>query len=632
MTTGPWRPDDTGSFVREAGPRDRWGTGGREPLALETRADRERLVWRARVLEWGVIGLVAVLLLGFWNLQGVQGAHYERLANENLLRRIRIRPPRGLILDRHGEILATNRPSYEVAIVREGIADEDAALAWLGELLDQPPATLRERLDRHRGWPRFRPIVVASDVPRRLVVAIEARRREYPGVVVQIPAQRSYPMGDTAAHVLGQVGEITRTQLDEWAGDYRLGDIVGQNGLERVYNDDLSGTPGFRLAIVNSVGREVSLVEEEPPLPGRNVTLTLDAGLQRRAEALLQGRRGSVVALDVETGGILARFSAEEWTALLGDPALPLQNRALRAAFPPGSIFKIVMAVAGLEEGVISPDTTVFCPGGKTLYGRFFRCQGQHGNVAIVQAIAYSCNTFFYDLGVKLGRERIVAWAQRLGLGAKTGVDLPEEQSGILPSDDWLASVGRRFYPGETVSVSIGQGPIAVSPLQLARLAIAATTGSVHRPHLLLSVEESSGSGSTERVFRAHPEQVHLSESTRRALLRGLAGSVRYGTSARAGIGSLPVGGKTGTAQVASAANIESDGESRPEHLRDHAWFLGVAPIEEPRIAVAVFVEHGQSGGRTAAPIGGQLFATYFGIPADEVGIRQLPVRETPGQ
>lgn len=639
MSTGPWRPAPGDRDPRRAVRPGRWSLSSTEGQTLESPADRARLEERARLLEWGAILLVGLLILGFWHLQGVHGTYYAERAEANQMRQFRVRPPRGLILDRNGEILAANHASYEVAIVRESVGDVDETLAWLAEVLEQPVDVLAERLDRGREWPRFRPVVVATEVQQSRVVSIEARRREHPGVIVRVAGQRHYPRGRTAAHVLGHVGEINRSQLEAWGGEYRIGDIVGQSGIEGVYNGDLAGAPGWRLSVVNSLGREIRPVEQQPPRPGRNVMLTLDVGLQERAEALLEGRRGAIVAIDVATGGVLTlasapafdpnafavRFSAAEWREILEDPAKPLQNRALRAMFPPGSIFKLVMAAAGLEEGIIHRDTRIFCAGGKRLYGRFFGCLGHHGSIDVIEALALSCNTFFYQLGVDLGRERIVRWARSLGLGQATGVDLTEEQGGILPSDAWLESRGLRFYPGETVSISIGQGRLGISPLQAAHMAATVATGFRREPHLLMAVEESSAGRAGSRTYPIATRSAEFHDGTRQVLLEGMRRSAAYGTSRRAGLEEVEIGGKTGTAQVASASNIEGPEEERRESLRNHAWFVGVAPVDEPQIVVAVFVEHGGSGGRAAAPLGGALLAHHFGVPLADVRYTELP-------
>lgn len=639
-STGPYRPDEGGRGHVRRRRRPEHGSFLSNPMALEREEDRARLIGRVRVIEGLVVALVIVLVLGFWNLQMVQGTRYARMASENQFRNTRIRPARGLVLDRHGRVLATNTASYEIALIREQLVDEPAALAWLATITEAPVETLQARVAAQRNLPRFRPVVVASGLDQSQVVRVEARRREYPGVIVQISPQRFYPLGATAAHVLGHVGEISTRQLESWDDRYRMGDVVGQLGIEGTYNDELQGIAGSKLAVVNNVGREIRLLEQVPPEPGHTVILTLDADLQLRAEELLGTRRGAIVALDVNSGGILAlasspafdpnsfaeRFSAEEWQALIQDPSRPLQNRALGAHLPPGSPFKLVMAVAGLEEGIITGDTTFFCPGGKNMYGRFFRCLGEHGEVNVVEALAYSCNSFFYELGVKLGRERIVRWASRLGLGSATGIDLPDEQDGIIPSDEWLASMGYRFYPGETVSISIGQGRLATSPLQLAHMAATLAGGFVRPPHLLFRVEEAADGGHGARTHTPQSRPSEFSESTRRTVLRGMRGSVQYGTSARARLAPIAVGGKTGTAQVASAENVAEEDEDRPEHLRNHAWFVGVAPVDNPEIAISVYLEHGGSGGRDAAPVGRQVLAHYFGLEPGQVPVEEMPI------
>lgn len=638
-TSGPWRPDDVGRTEREPRPdRSVHRAPRMGPRALERAEDRRRVMDRVRVLEFGLVFIAIALLLGFWQLQVVHSNEWTERAEANQHRTSRVRPARGLILDRNGEILATNQASYEVALLRESVTDEDVALEYLAATLDEPVDVLRERLQSQRGVPRFRPVVLASGISAETVVKIRARQREHPGVLVRIEPRRFYPMGTTAAHVLGHVGEVSPRQLTTWGDPYRMGDIVGQQGVESVYNSALNGLPGERYALVNSLGREVNVLREDPPRPGETVLLTIDAGLQRRAEELLAGRRGAVVALDVRTGGILTmasapgfdpnlfatRFSRAEWDALSTDPTKPLQNRALQVVHAPGSIFKIVMAAAGLEEGLITANTTYFCPGGRTFYGNRFGCLGEHGDINVVDALAYSCNSFFYELGYRLGRDRIVKWAQRFGLGAVTGIDLPNEEGGIVPSDDWLRQVGRRYYAGETISLAIGQGPIAVSPLQQAHLAATAATGFVRQPHLLMGVERSALDAPLRNpVPPAVATPAAFSERTRQTLLRGLAGSIRYGSSRRAGLASTAVGGKTGTAQVASRSRVAEENEDRPEHLRNHAWFIAVAPLENPEVAIAVFVEHGGSGGGVAAPIGGELLAQHFG---DEIAFRELPV------
>ena len=631
MSFGPWRPDQDGR-VHKTQPRERRERRtatilSRTSAVLGNVEDQECQNWRLQVLAVGLVGLFGLLLLGFWRLQIVHSSHYRELAQGNVLRSVRLRPTRGLILDRNGEILATNRPAYEVALVRENLTDLDATLQWLSDVLGQPAGELEARLDRHQNLPQFRPVVIADGVPLVTVATIEARRLEHPGVVVQVQTKRDYPHGQLAAHVLGHVGEISRRQLDDLADRrFRMGDIIGQDGIERRYNDELAGHTGERLTVVNSAGREVRVLHEQPPQPGMTIMLSLDWALQQRAEALLSGRAGAIVLLDVRSAEILAmvsaptydpnafsaRFTSEDWRQLTEDPRKPLQNRSLRASYPPGSTFKLIMAVAGLEQQVVSPTTTVFCPGGRTLFGRFYNCLGQHGNVHLQQALSVSCNSYFYELGVRLGRSRIVQAATQLGLGERTGVDLPSEEPGLLPSQSWLDRQQRRWYPGETVSVSIGQGPLNVTPLQMAQAAAIIATGFDYTPHLMTQVEEpSSTTGGFGWSMRARPAALRL--TTRESVLAGMASAVEQGTARRALVPTIQIGGKTGTAQVVRRS-LTRDVEEIAEHLRNHAWFVGVAPINEPEVAIAVLVEHGGSGGTVAAPLAGQLLTDYFGV------------------
>ena len=629
-TVGPWRPDARG---RSATPRPsfwRRRRTSRAETTLESPEVRGRLNTRLRIAEAVTILLVTLLLLGFWRLQVVHASHYRELADNNQRRNLIVRAPRGLITDRDGRLLAANRPSFNVALVREELDDRDATLEWLATILGQTRDELEDRLARQRSIPVFQPVVIAEDVARGIVAAIEARAREYPGVVIQPEHKRYYPEGTLAAHVLGHVGEINRAQLDSWGRDrFRMGDIVGQLGLEFVHNDALAGRAGEEQIIVNSVGRTVRVIEKGRPEPGKTLTLTLDMELHRHAEQLLEGEKGAIVVLDVHDGGVLAlassptfdpnlfaaRFTADEWDALVNDPAKPLQNRALQGAYPPGSTFKLMMAIAGLEAGAISPDTTVFCLGGGNYGGRYYRCNTSHGNVNLQQAIGRSCNVYFYELGRRLGREKILEIAQRYGLGDSTGIDLLNEGSGILPTDEWL---GRRrgsvrWYPGETIGLSIGQGPITITPLQLAHSVATLASGVRITPHLVQR-EEDPGARSAPVSHPVERREVPISPLFRGEILRGMWAVVNNnGSGWRAMQTTVSIGGKTGTAQVAalSATNASEDGEI-PEALRDHAWFVGLAPIDDPEVAIAVLVEHGGGGGRAAAPLAGELLASYF--------------------
>jgi len=646
-TVGPWRPDspgDSSGSRRRPLLRRRRRSGGE--TTLESPVIRNRLTGRLHVAEGIVILLVTMLLLGFWRLQIVHAGHYRELAENNRRRNIVVRSPRGLMTDRNGLLLAANRPAFNVAIVREELEDREATLAWLAEVLGESAEKLDERLNERRGTPIFQPVVIAGDVDRAIVPAIEARSREFPGVLIQPEHKRYYPKGLVAAHALGYVGEISREQLDAWDADrYRMGDIVGKLGLERVHNDSLSGRAGEEQLFVNSAGRTVQVLNQKAPEPGNTLTLTLDLALQQQAEALLEGKKGAIVVIDVNTGGVLAlasapafdpnmfagRFSSSDWDALTSDPAKPMQNRALQSAYPPGSIFKLMMAVAGLENGVITPETTTYCRGGGTYFGQWRACHlaGGHGNVNLREAIRRSCNVYFYDIGEKLGRDarnKILDVAQRYGLGARSGIDLLNEGRGLLPTDEWVAesSADGRWYPGETIGLAIGQGPITTTPLQLAHMAAILATGVNITPHLVYSEQESTAAATltTPLVPR---RSVQLSDYHREVILDGMWAVVNEnGSGWRARNPGIAIGGKTGSAQVVSLAAAGPE-EDRPEQFRNHAWFVGIAPTDNPQVAISVLVEHGQSGGAAAAPLAGQVLKAYFEARAparDEGGSR----------
>jgi len=628
-TVGPWRPDPSGdSSGSRKRPIFRRGRGGGSETALESPLLLNRLTSRLHVAEGVVILMVTLLLVGFWRLQVVHAAHYLELAENNRRRNLVVRAPRGLITDRNGSLLAANRPAFNVAIVREEIDDRQATLEWLADVLGETAENLEARLSGQTGIPVFQPVVIAGDIDPRLVSAIEARSLEYPGVIIQPEHKRQYPRGVVAAHLLGRVGEINRAQLDAWEpGRYRPGDIVGQRGIESVHNDSLAGRAGNEQVVVNNRGRTVRVVNQVPPQPGNALTLTLDLPLQQHAEALLEGKKGAIVVLDVNTGGVLAlaaaptydpnmfarRFLPREWNALTNDPAQPLQNRALHSSYPPGSTFKLLVAVAGLEHGLITPETTVFCTGGGTYFGRRFECNvpGGHGTVNLESAIGRSCNVYFYELGQQLGRERIVEVAQRYGFGARTGIDLLGETRGVLPTDEWVASRSDpNWYGGETIGLAIGQGPIDITPLQLAHMAATLATGVKITPHLVKAEEDPAGRPLP--VPAAERKDVHLDPLHRQAILRGMSASVNQnGSSRRAMNPDIEFGGKTGTAQVVSL-DLAGPEEERPEALRNHAWFVGIAPIDNPEIAIAVFIEHGGGGGVAAAPLAGELLTAYF--------------------
>ena len=579
---------------------------------------------RLVALQYAVVLGLSLLAAHFWYLQVLRGRHFRDLAENNLRRAVPIAAPRGLLLDRKGRVLVENRASFNIVVVPEHGESVDTTVARLAHLLASGEAHIRERIAR-RDAP-FRPIIVKSDASFADVAALEAHRLEMPEASVDVVPLRSYPLASAAAHCLGRVGEVSDRQLQspDFA-DLAPGDLVGQAGVESQYNRSLMGRDGLRRLIVNSRGVEVAETDRQPPVDGPNLTLTLDTDLQKAMDQAFHGRAGSAVALDPETGEILAMTSTPGfdpnifstsvepalWSRLSTDPATPLMNRVIQGQYAPGSLFKVVTATAALEEGVITPQTTFYCPGYLSIYGTVFHCHkaAGHGVLNVQRALQQSCNVFFWEVGVRLEIERIARYAKMLGLGAPTGVDLPHEASGLMPSPEWKERTQKtKWYAGETVSVAIGQGQVTVTPLQMARVAAFMATGRLPRPHLVKAI------GGVPVPLVESPV-LPFKAATLAAVREGMRAVVgEQGTGLRAQIPGISICGKTGSAQVVAHSVLAR--HSGTEAFLPHGWFLAFAPQERPRIALAVLVEHGGSGGEAAAPVAREILARYFGVAA----------------
>lgn len=567
-----------------------------------------RIRRRLTLARYPLWAFVILLTVRFWQLQIVRGEDFASLARDNYLQTERHRAPRGLVVDRGGEVLARSEPSFTLLADTAGLRQlEDLGLLGV-EDEDRPGLEARAA----RG-----PAVVRSGIGFAEAAFFEARRRELPGVRVEFVPARDYPLGQATAHLLGYVGEVTAAQLllEEFVAA-ASGDLVGQDGVERVYNRTLVGSDGYLDRVVDSRQRVLLSggLRRTEPVRGETLQLNVIGGLQEAAHRAFGDQRGAFVALDVRTGEVLGlgsypaenpeefRGDAGKFREMLADPATPLLNRAVQGRYPPGSSFKLVTAVAGLAEGVVGPDTRYTCTGRARVAGRTFRChraQG-HGAVTLREAISKSCNVFFYRLSEALDVDVIASYARAFGLGEPTGVDLRNESGGLIPTREWKRRVtGERWYASETASVSVGQGAVSVTPIQMARLAAAvAAGGDIPTPRLV-------GAEPGGLVGGVMPEHFEL-------IRDGMRDAVVSGTAWRARIPSAEVAGKTGTAQVASANLVAADNEDRPYELRTHAWFVGFAPFDEPEIAVAVVVEHGGAGGAAAAPIGGEILRTFF--------------------
>ncbi len=596
------------------------------------------------LLRHAVVLTFAVLLVGFWHVQIGQHERFLALAENNHQRRLPLRAPRGAVLDRDGKVLVENRHSLNISLVREQVEDLDAWVARLARTIGVDGAAIAGAVARQRHAPSSRPLVVVRDASLAQVAAVAARKLELPGLVVEPVPMRHYPAATFGAHTLGYVGEVTDTQLSLARFDgLRSGAIVGHAGIEHAYNDRLMGTDGARHVNVDSVGREIATIREATPVEGERLQLTIDSDLQRAAEEAFQaaGFDGAAVVLDPRSGEVLALVSrpaydpnafaagiaASAWTALTGDPLKPLQNRALRGRYAPGSTFKVVMAVAALEEGLVEPEDEVVCRGGGVFYGRFFACHSTHGSVDLPRALARSCNTYFYRLGQELGIDRIHKWATALGLGRLTGIDLPHEVQGLIPSREWKRTMrGERWYAGETISVAIGQGQVSVTPLSMAvMMAAVANGGRVLTPRVLRG-SFAGGTGRTVAGAFPAPAVVHLRPETVAAVRRGLWMAVNgTGTARRARLRGRDVIGKTGTAQVVSLSGRRAASATSGRDLRDHGWFVFAAPRDDARIAGVVFAEHGEHG-YLAAPIARHVMETFF---AKEEGL-PLPASPLP--
>ena len=611
-------------------------------------ADRDNSRQLLLAFQIGAALVFVVLAVSFWNFQIGQHTRFSEMAENNHQRTLPLRAPRGVVFDRDGRVLVENRYSLNISLVRERVEDLDEALGLLARVTNIPVASVYDVIERNPSVPDHRPLIIIRDASMSQVAAVTARRLELPGVVVEQVPTRYYPSNTMASHLFGYVGEVTDTQLRE-AADTRVrsGAIVGQSGVEQRYNELLMGDDGERHVVVNSVGREIEMIDEVPPDSGRQIQLTLDYDLQKAAETAFEaeGYAGSAVVLDPQTGDVLSLVSlpaydpndfalgidSETWSSLNSDALRPLQNRALQGRYPPGSTFKIVMAAAALEEGIITPDFKVTCRGGGTFFRRFFRCHSTHGTVSLDEALEKSCNTYFYTLGNMLDVDVINRWSAAFGLGVMSGIDLPHEVQGLVPSREWKRErFGEPWYPGETISVAIGQGAVSVTPISLAvMMATAANGGTRVTPRLLKGVSED-GEGWQEVESPQVTSSVAIRPETVEALRRGLWMVVnRDGTGGRARIEGRDVMGKSGTAQVVSLSG-RAAAEDTEADLRDHGWFVFAAPRDNPQIAGVVFAEHADHG-YLAAPIARHIMETFFakqdGVPLPVLG---APVEPTP--
>ncbi len=581
-----------------------------------------------------VILVFTLIVLRCYYLQIIRGAFYRELSENNRLALVKTRAPRGIIFDRNRQVLAANRPSFRVTLVLEDVKELQRTTDMLVQALELDADELGRSIKRVGRYRRFEPLVVKEDVSRDRLAYLEALKYQYPGVNLEVESRRSYPGDDLAAHLLGYVGEVGPQELEQKHGvGYDPGDFVGKTGLEKEFDEFLKGIDGGLQVEVDSLGRRLQVINTQEPLPGYDLMLTIDRDVQRVAETALGDLRGAVVVMDPGNGEVLALasrpaynpnlfsvgISAQDWGALLKDEYHPLQNRALQSHYPPGSVYKLIIAAAGLSEGLIDEQTTFFCGGGIQFGDRYFRCwkKGGHGTINLHRAIVESCDAYFYQLGLKVGIDTIARYARELGLGQRTGIGLPGEWPGLVPDSAWKRKTrGEAWYPGETLSASIGQGYNLLTPLQMAVMVSAvANDGTVYRPRLVKAVLAPEG----KILEEYRPEEVRRAKVTPAvlaAIRRGMWGVVNEpgGTGGLARLKEVEVAGKTGTAQVVKMRQPGEEGSQAylPEKHRDHAWFACFAPLSQPRAVVVVMVEHGGHGGTVSAPIARKVLQAIF--------------------
>jgi penicillin-binding protein 2 len=597
---------------------------------MASHEERRRVGLRLSVLQYLITVVFSVLAVSFWVLQVVQHERFQEMADNNHQRTLPLRAPRGVLFDRDGRVLVENRHSYSISIVREHTSDLNRTVTLLAQVLGLEESAVREIVDRHRREPSYRPITIVQDATLAQVAAVTARRlgSELPDVLVQQVPTRQYPE-TLAAHLFGYVGEVNDAQVAE-AEDLKSGDIVGQSGIEKVYNAMLMGEDGAKRVVVNSTGREIRTLEEVPPSEGKRLQLTIDYDVQKAVEDAFatSGFNGAAVVLDPSDGGVLAfaslpaydpnAFAAgidhRTWASLMTDNDRPLNDRAIQGTYSPGSTFKMAVALAGLEEGIITPDFKVNCPGHANFYGRDFKCwkHGGHGAMDLEHAIQNSCDVYFYTVGNMLGVDKINKWATALGIGVKSGIDLPNEKQGLVPSTAWKREkLKEKWYAGETISVAIGQGQVSVTPVSMAvYMATLANGGTRVTPHLLKAVDDGTG---WKPVPAPAPQgRIDIAPEKLQRIRDGLymVVNVPPGTGGTAKIPGHDVAGKTGSAQVISNAGRMA-ARNPTRNLRDHGWFVFFAPKDNPKVAGVIFAEHGIHGGN-AARIAHHVLDTFF--------------------
>lgn len=594
-----------------------------DPAVL--RDDTNFAAWRIAFFQYTVVGVFLFILSGFWTLQVQDNLIYSEAADRNRIKSIPIPAARGKILDREGRVIVDNHSSFSVLLSRENLKDEH--LAMIAEGLNLDHEDLLARLRRWKSVPKYRAIVIKGELTPAEIAFVESHNDPdtFPELELLHMQDRLYPKDNMMAHVIGYVGEVTEAELDlpDFA-KYNQGDLIGKTGIERQYNDILMGRDGERQVVVDSKGNEREVIGYKDAIPGRSLQLTVDLDLQIVAELAMEGRRGAVVALDVRSGEVLAmvsrpaydpnkfagRIRRKDWDEIILNPDKPMFNRAIQSNFAPGSTFKPLVALAALEAGVIDDKTTFNCTGSMSFYGRPWGCHLRkgHGRVNLQRALEQSCDIFFYNTANLLGIDKLFEYGDQLGLGKETGIDLPFEGKGLMPSSKWKArTLRQKWMGGDTVNVGIGQGYVNVTPIQLALMIGGIANGGIwNRPHLVNDPN------------RRETHKLEINPVNTGSVIYGMYGVVNLGgTGGSARLPGVEVCGKTGTAQL-YGYDTKARGSTIAKDLRDNAWFVGFAPRTNPEIVVAALFENGEHG-PLAAPIVRDVLKVYFDKKARKV-------------
>lgn len=556
-----------------------------------------------------------IIVINLWVLQIIKGKEFEQRAVSNCIRLLVEEAPRGEIYDQQGHVLVTNRSSVNFSMIPAEISNYQALSEKLSPVIALDSPTILSKLKNHRQSP-FQALTIKRDLEKDKIVAIEEQKYKFKGVLLTINPERKYLYHNFASHLLGYVNEVSEEDLRNTSFNYLTGgDMVGKSGIERSYDSYLRGEKGRKEIEVDALGREINTIKYQKPIAGNDIYLTLNSQLQQFIESQMAEKKGAIIVSEPSTGKIMAmvsypdydpnmftrQISLSQWQIIAENEDNTLCNRNIQSVYPPGSVFKLVTAIAALEEGIINTDNTIYCPGYYQEGNMTFKCwkEGGHGNLAIINAIANSCNVFFYTMGRKLGIDKLSYYAKLLGFGEKTGIDLPGEQVGLVPSQDWKRKTfNQSWYPGDSVNMSIGQGFLLVTPLQVHNLlCLIANEGFCCKPYYVEKIVAQSG----EVIRQSIPEitrKTDVSQNTFKIVKKGMKRAVESGTGRSANIAEIEIAGKTGTAQNPQGEN--------------HAWFVGFAPIDKPEICVTVFIEHGGDGSVAAAPVASNIIRKYI--------------------